>query len=110
KNNYSGQFARYLRSESSYVPNGYIRKYDGEPFMPHHIVEPVKDQLTGKTTLSVPAHEITVRGEEEMATSLAAPKQLALADLNGKVDPDWCPGCAVSDGLAAVQKALDQLQ
>jgi len=60
ENNYSGQFARYLRSETSFVPNGYIRKYDGEPFMPHHIVEAVKEQLAGKTTLSVPAHEIMV--------------------------------------------------
>jgi 2-oxoglutarate ferredoxin oxidoreductase subunit alpha len=60
ENNYSGQFARYLRSETSYVPNGYIRKYDGEPFMPHHIAEAVKEQLSGKTKLSVPAHEIMV--------------------------------------------------
>ncbi|PYX44895.1 MAG: 2-oxoacid:acceptor oxidoreductase subunit alpha [Acidobacteria bacterium] len=60
ENNYSGQFARYLRSETSYVPNGYIRKYDGEPFMPHHIVEAVKEQLGGKSRLSVPAHEILV--------------------------------------------------
>ena len=60
ENNYSGQFARYLRSETSYVPNGYIRKYDGEPFMPHHIVEAVKEQLSGKSNLSVPAHEIMV--------------------------------------------------
>jgi 2-oxoglutarate/2-oxoacid ferredoxin oxidoreductase subunit alpha len=60
ENNYSGQFARYLRSETSFVPNGYIRKYDGEPFMPHHIVEAVKEQLGGKTKLSVPAHEIMV--------------------------------------------------
>src|SRR5215510_567405 len=60
ENNYSGQFARYLRSETGYAPNGYIRKYDGEPFMPHHIVEAVKDQLAGKTKLSVPAHEIMV--------------------------------------------------
>ena len=60
ENNYSGQFARYLRSETSFVPNGYIRKYDGEPFMPHHIVEAVKEQLAGKTNLSVPAHEIMV--------------------------------------------------
>ncbi len=60
ENNFSGQFARYLRSETSYVPNGYIRKYDGEPFMPHHIVEAVKEQLAGKTKLSVPAHEIMV--------------------------------------------------
>ena len=62
ENNYSGQFARYLRSETSYTPDGYIRKYDGEPFMPHHIVEAVKEQLAGKThkTLSVPMHEIMV--------------------------------------------------
>jgi 2-oxoglutarate/2-oxoacid ferredoxin oxidoreductase subunit alpha len=60
ENNYSGQFARYLRSETSYVPNGYIRKYDGEPFMPHHIVDAVKEQLGGKSRLSVPAHEILV--------------------------------------------------
>jgi 2-oxoglutarate ferredoxin oxidoreductase subunit alpha len=60
ENNYSGQFARYLRSETSFVPNGHIRKYDGEPFMPHHIVEAVKEQLTGTTKLSVPAHEIMV--------------------------------------------------
>jgi 2-oxoglutarate/2-oxoacid ferredoxin oxidoreductase subunit alpha len=60
ENNYSGQFARYLRSETSFVPNGHIRKYDGEPFMPHHIVEAVKEQLSGSTTLSIPAHEIMV--------------------------------------------------
>jgi 2-oxoglutarate/2-oxoacid ferredoxin oxidoreductase subunit alpha len=60
ENNFSGQFARYLRSETSFVPNGHIRKYDGEPFMPHHIVEAVKEQLAGNTTLSVPTHEIMV--------------------------------------------------
>jgi len=60
ENNYSGQFARYLRSETSFVPDGHIRKYDGEPFMPHHIVEAVKEQLIGRTKLSVPMHEITV--------------------------------------------------
>jgi 2-oxoglutarate ferredoxin oxidoreductase subunit alpha len=60
ENNYSGQFARYLRSETSFVPGGHIRKYDGEPFMPHHIVDSVKEQLAGKTKLSVPMHEIMV--------------------------------------------------
>ena len=58
--NYSGQFARYLRSETGFTASGFIRKYDGEPFMPHHIVEAVKDQLAGKETLSVPEHEISV--------------------------------------------------
>jgi 2-oxoglutarate/2-oxoacid ferredoxin oxidoreductase subunit alpha len=60
ENNYSGQFARYLRSETSFVADGHIRKYDGEPLMPHHIVESVKEQLAGRTELSVPMHEIMV--------------------------------------------------
>ncbi len=60
ENNFSGQFARYLRSETSFVADGHIRKYDGEPFMPHHIVESVREQLAGQTTLSVPAHEVMV--------------------------------------------------
>ncbi|MGY9015405.1 MAG: 2-oxoacid:acceptor oxidoreductase subunit alpha [Rhodospirillales bacterium] len=58
--NYSGQFARYLRSETGFAPTGHIRKYDGEPFMPHHLVEAVKEQLSGKTNLSVPQHELIV--------------------------------------------------
>ncbi len=60
ENNFSGQFARYLRSETGLTAHGHIRKYDGEPFRPHHIVEAVKEQLSGATTLSVPAHEISV--------------------------------------------------
>ncbi len=60
ENNYSGQFARYLRSETGFAAHGHIRKYDGEPFMPHHIVEAVKEQLAGKTKLSVPTHELIV--------------------------------------------------
>jgi 2-oxoglutarate ferredoxin oxidoreductase subunit alpha len=58
ENSYSGQFARYLRSETGFDAQGHIRKYDGEPFMPHHIVEAVKEQLAGKTKLSVPVHEV----------------------------------------------------
>ncbi len=60
ENNFSGQFARYLRSETSFVASGHIRKYDGEPFFPEHIVAAVKEQLAGRTTLSVPTHEVMV--------------------------------------------------
>ena len=60
ENNYSGQFARYLRSETSFQATGHIRKYDGEPFMPHHIVDGVKAILSGTTTQYVPAHEVLV--------------------------------------------------
>ena len=60
ENNYSGQFFRYLRSETGLNVNGHIRKYDGEPFMPHHVVEGVKEQLTEKTSHYVPTQEIMV--------------------------------------------------
>jgi 2-oxoglutarate/2-oxoacid ferredoxin oxidoreductase subunit alpha len=60
ENNYSGQFARYLRSETSFEADGHIRKYDGEPFMPHHIVDGVKQVISGATSQYVPAHEILV--------------------------------------------------
>jgi 2-oxoglutarate ferredoxin oxidoreductase subunit alpha len=60
ENNYSGQFARYLRSETGIAAHGHIRKYDGEPFLPHHIVDAVMEQLAGKTNRSVPVQEFIV--------------------------------------------------
>lgn len=44
-----------------------------------------------------------------MATIVETPK-LTMADLRGRVDPDWCPGCGDYGVLAAVQKALVELQ
>jgi len=60
ENNYSGQFARYLRSETGFSAHGHIRKYDGEPFMPHHIVNGVTEHLEGKTRRYVPYQEVVV--------------------------------------------------
>jgi len=60
ENNHSGQFFRYLRSETGLNVDGHIRKYDGEPFMPHHIVEGVLEQMAGKTDHYVPFQEIMV--------------------------------------------------
>ena len=60
ENTFSGQFARFLRSETGLSAHGHIRKYDGEPFMPHHLVEAVKKQLAGEENLSVPVHEMVV--------------------------------------------------
>jgi 2-oxoglutarate ferredoxin oxidoreductase subunit beta len=45
-----------------------------------------------------------------MATIVEGPKPLTMADLKGRVDPDWCPGCGDYGVLAAVQKALVDLQ
>jgi 2-oxoglutarate/2-oxoacid ferredoxin oxidoreductase subunit beta len=45
-----------------------------------------------------------------MVTAPAATNHVAMSDLKGKVDPDWCPGCGDFGVLAAVQKALVELQ
>jgi len=45
-----------------------------------------------------------------MATEVINPKPVTMADLKGKVDPDWCPGCGDYGVLAAVEKALVELQ
>ncbi|MEE9167871.1 MAG: 2-oxoacid:acceptor oxidoreductase subunit alpha [Candidatus Neomarinimicrobiota bacterium] len=60
ENNYSGLFYRYMRSETGVDVDGHIRKYDGEPFMPHHITDGVKAILSGKTKKYVPEHELLV--------------------------------------------------
>ncbi len=60
ENNYSGQFYRYLRSETGLSADGHIRKYDGEPFMPHHIVAGVLELLAETTDRYVPVQEIIV--------------------------------------------------
>jgi len=51
ENNQSGQFARHLRAETGIAANGHIRKYDGEPFEPKHIVAGVQDILNGKAEI-----------------------------------------------------------
>jgi 2-oxoglutarate ferredoxin oxidoreductase subunit alpha len=58
ENNHSGQFYRYLRSETGFSADGHIRKYDGEPFVPHHIVDGVLELLADKTAVYVPYQEV----------------------------------------------------
>ena len=60
ENSYSGQFARYLRSETGFAAHGHIRKYDGEPFMPHHIADGVMEQVADKVSRYVPYQEVIV--------------------------------------------------
>jgi 2-oxoglutarate/2-oxoacid ferredoxin oxidoreductase subunit alpha len=45
ENNHSGQFARHLRAEAGIAAHGHVRKYDGEPFEPRHVVAAVKEIL-----------------------------------------------------------------
>ena len=61
--NYTGQFARHLRAETGITIDDHIRKYDGEPFEPHHIVEEVKAILAG----TVRSTDVTLDEAREMA-------------------------------------------
>src|SRR5258708_14614397 len=45
-----------------------------------------------------------------MSTGVLRASQLTMADMKGRVDPDWCPGCGDFGVLAAVQKALVELR
>src|SRR2546423_15302600 len=45
-----------------------------------------------------------------MAVGVQRANQLTMADMKGRVDPDWCPGCGDFGVLAAVQKALVELR
>ena len=60
ENNHSGQFYRYLRSETGLTIDRHIRKYDGEPFMPHHIADGVKQHLAETIEVYVPTQEVMV--------------------------------------------------
>src|SRR5215471_12006816 len=55
-------------------------------------------------TVVEPPKEVTVTVKE------TTPKQITMADVKGRVDPDWCPGCGEFGVLAAVQKALVEMQ
>ena len=70
ENNQSGQFARHLRAETGIVAQGHIRKYDGEPFEPKHIVAAVKEfRANGTEIIEVLSTEAGWRTEHPTGTS-----------------------------------------
>jgi 2-oxoglutarate ferredoxin oxidoreductase subunit alpha len=69
ENNQSGQFARHLRAETGIAAHGHIRKYDGEPFEPKHIVAGVKAILKGKEVVDVLSTEPGWQTEHPTGTS-----------------------------------------
>ena len=80
ENNQSGQFARHLRAETGIVAHGHIRKYDGEPFEPNHIVTGVKDVMSGTEMVVVQSTETGWRTDHPTGTSGDWPGRRALTD------------------------------
>jgi 2-oxoglutarate/2-oxoacid ferredoxin oxidoreductase subunit alpha len=69
ENNFSGQFARHLRAETGLVADGHIRKYDGEPFEPKHIVAGIKEILAGRNLVQALSTEPGWQTEHPTGTS-----------------------------------------
>ncbi|MGH9345689.1 MAG: 2-oxoacid:acceptor oxidoreductase subunit alpha [Vicinamibacterales bacterium] len=70
ENNHSGQFARHLRAETGLAAGAHIRKFDGEPFEPQHIVTAVTEIVeTGIDLVEVVSHEAGWRTEHPTGTS-----------------------------------------
>ena len=69
ENNQSGQFARHLRAETGIVAHGHIRKYDGEPFEPKHVVSGVKEVIGGKESVVAVSTEAGWRTDHPTGTS-----------------------------------------
>ena len=69
ENNQSGQFARHLRAETGIVAHGHVRKYDGEPFEPKHIVAGVQDILAGAKVVDVLSSEPGWRTDHPTGTT-----------------------------------------
>ena len=80
ENNYSGQFARHLRAETGIVAHGHIRKYDGEPFEPKHIVDGVPQVLDGQEVVTVLSTEPGWRTDHPTGTSGDWPGRRVLSD------------------------------
>ena len=130
ENNQSGQFARHLRAETGIVAHGHIRKYDGEPIEPKHIVAGVKDVMVGsKSSMSCRPNQA---GERTIRRARAAPGPASRRDpgcacqelrkqangssstrregLQADVPPDWCPGCGDFAVLSGLFQACADLQ
>ena len=69
ENNQSGQFARHLRAETGIVAHGHIRKYDGEPFEPKHVVSGVKEVIGGEEVVVAVSIEPGWRTDHPTGTS-----------------------------------------
>jgi 2-oxoglutarate ferredoxin oxidoreductase subunit alpha len=91
--NYTGQFARHLRAETGITVDDHIRKYDGEPFEPHHVAEEVKAILAGQPrstdVTSDEAREMAYHYIRSRLSETFRPGTVVRQELNGFGEPIW---------------------
>ena len=92
--NYTGQFARHLRSETGVSMDDMILKYDGEPFEPAFIVNRVKEIVQGES----PSLEVTREEAQEIAYhyirthlgNAVRPASIQVGNGVSAEEPTWC--------------------
>ena len=92
--NYTGQFARHLRSETGVSMDDMILKYDGEPFEPAFIVNRVKEIVQGES----PSLEVTREEAQEIAYhyirthlgNTVRPASIQVGNGVSAEEPTWC--------------------
>ncbi len=92
--NYTGQFARHLRSETGVSLNDMILKYDGEPFEPAFIVNRVKEIVQGESlSLEVTREEAQEIAYHYIRTHLGnavRPASIQVGNGVSAEEPTWC--------------------
>lgn len=91
--NFTSQFARYLRSETGIAMDGFVTRYDGEPFEPAEIAGRVKDILAGKKldldVSEADAKEMAYHYLRTHHTERLRPGKIVKQSANGKGEPTW---------------------
>lgn len=100
--NYTGQFARHLKSETGFSLDDMILKYDGEPFEPAFIVNRVKEILRGESlSLEVTSEEAREIAYHYIRTHLGNAVRPASIQVQNGVssdEPTWCIELVGRDG------------
>ena len=92
--NYTGQFAKHLRSETGFSLDDMVLKYDGEPFEPAFIVNRVKEIVGGESlSLEVTREEAREIAYHYIRTHLSNSVRPASMEVGNGVsaeEPTWC--------------------
>jgi len=91
--NYTSQMARYIRSETGVGMDGYINKYDGEPYTPKEIADEVKAILAGHArsldVTEADAREIAYHYLRTHNGEKLRPAKIVQESVNGFGEPTW---------------------
>ncbi len=91
--NFTSQLARYIRSETGLAMDGYVTKYDGEPFEPAFIMQSVKDILGNKVrNLDVTEQEAKEIAYHYLRTNYKEslrPERIVKEGKNGHNEATW---------------------